>query len=366
MKNNRPEVVKDCHRARCSEQFDSANSGIHVSEGPSALTPKGASKNAAKKWAMGCTDVNSNDPKGSHILPPLPHEKVKGSRKSSTSSYSSSVRDSNTCIPSKRTVFDCILKEYNGSVAFDVISKRKALFPDGCDDITTWFRARKDSFLLSESKDGSIANVSVFCRRAKLCFIHASSKKCLKKECEYLHVCKGYIAGYCRQGDKCKMKHDFQYDETRKFISKLDLDGLTNEQLRKVIQFSLPKVCLEYNAGKCATDWSCSQIHICEDFIKTNCIKVNCALKHKTALLTQHTNSILRRYGVEIKDGNLTSVINMLLVCDYSTSRPTESRKNANSSTAEPTEPEKTGTHVLMSSYNGPYKIEFFFVSFLL
>ena len=252
-----------------------------------------------------CTD--------SHRLPTSQEVESGRQRKLSVSSSCSSVQDSRKFSPSKKAVFDCIVKEYNGTVSFDVISKRQDLFPNGCGDIAKWFRARsKESFLIRE-KEGIIYEVSAFCRKARFCF----KEKCSQKDCQYFHVCREYIAGFCRRGIECQRNHCFQYDQDRKLISKLKLDGLTEEQLRNVFQLSTPQVCLDYNNfGICTNGLSCNQVHICKDFIKKRCFdEEDCILLHESAFAEAHTTAVLQNYGMRVIGGNFSSVLRTLLVC---------------------------------------------------
>ena len=251
-----------------------------------------------------CTD--------SHRLPTSQEVESGRQRKLSVSSSCSSVQDSRKFSPSKKAVFDCIVKEYNGTVSFDVISKRQDLFPNGCGDIAKWFRARsKESFLIRE-KEGIIYEVSAFCRKARFCF----KEKCSQKDCQYFHVCREYIAGFCRRGIECQRNHCFQYDQDRKLISKHKLDGLTEEQLRNVFQLSTPQVCLDYNNGRCTNGLSCAQVHICKDFIKKRCDdEEDCGLRHESAFAEAHTTDVLQKYGMRVIGGNFNSVLRTLLVC---------------------------------------------------
>ena len=252
-----------------------------------------------------CTD--------SHRLPTSQEVESGRQRKLSVSSSCSSVQDSRKFSPSKKAVFDCIVKEYNGTVSFDVISKRQDLFPNGCGDIAKWFRARsKESFLIRE-KEGIIYEVSAFCRKARFCF----KEKCSQKDCQYFHVCREYIAGFCRRGIECQRNHCFQYDQDRKFISKLKLDGFTEEQLRNVFQLSTPQVCLDYNNfGICTNGLSCNQVHICKDFIKKRCFdEEDCILLHESAFAEAHTTAVLQNYGMRVSGDNFNSVLRTLLVC---------------------------------------------------
>ena len=285
---------------------------------PSGLPASDVSNDFVKKWVMGSGETEqSSVVKESHSMDALPKvaEAEHRQRKLSVSSSCSSVPDPQKCTPSKKAVFDCILEEYNGTVSFDAISRRQDLFPVGCGDVAAWFKARKDNFLLRESKEGKLLEVSSFCRRAQLCF---RQQACSTKNCQYLHVCRDYIAGFCRFGDRCQRNHSFKYDEDRKLLSKLKLNGLSENNLRKVIQLSIPQVCLDYNEGNCPRDQSCDRIHICKDMIKKRCVldEKECGFQHEKALLTPHATVILENYGLKIRDGNINPVLRALLVCE--------------------------------------------------
>ena len=252
-----------------------------------------------------------------------PSPKVSASLKHATKSQCDTVKQSSfnnlpnssvqECAPSKKAVFDCIVKEYDGTVSFEVISKRQDLFPNICEDIAKWFEARKQSFLVRKKK-GTISQVSVVCRKARFCF----KRKCSQNDCPYFHVCREYIAGFCRRDGRCQRNHSFQYDKDRKLISELNLDGLTDEHLRKVFQLSLPQVCVDYNNGCCTKDLSCSQVHICNDYVKESCEdeEAGCGLRHESAFANAHTVSILQNFGLRIIRGNVDSVRRTLLVCE--------------------------------------------------
>ena len=265
---------------------------------------------------LSCTD--------SHSLPTSQEVESGRQRKLSVSSSCSSVQDSRKFSPSKKAVFNCIVKEYNGTVSFDVISKRQDLFPNGCGDIAKWFRERsKESFLIRE-KEGIIYEVSACCRKARLCF----KEKCSQTNCHFFHVCREYIAGFCRRGIGCQRNHCFQNDQDRNLISKHKLDGLTEEQLRNVFQLSTPQVCLDYNNGRCTNGLSCAQVHICKDFIKKRCDdEEDCGLRHESAFAEAHTTDVLQKYGMRVTGGNFNSVLRTLLVCQENISSGLEDPK---------------------------------------
>ena len=271
----------------------------------SALPTDDATEDFVKKWVM--DSPNSKDLVSQMATK---DEALERKRRLSVSSSCSSVQDPEIGTPSKEAIFDCILKEYNGSVSFDTISKGKDLFTGGCEDIARWFEVRKDSFLLGE-EGGQILEVSVFCRGARLCF----NQMCSKEDCQYFHVCRPFISGFCRFGATCQWNHSFQYDLGRKFISKMKLDGLTDDQLRRVLQLSMPQVCLDYNNGCCTRALSCFQVHICKDLVKKQCSdEDDCGLKHESTFEDPHTTTTLQKYGLKHMDSK--TALKMLLVCD--------------------------------------------------
>lgn len=264
--------------------------------------------------------------------------------RSSVSSSCSAEAGRDEFSPSKKAVFDCISKQYDGSVSFAIISKRQDLLTGDSEDVAAWFRERQESFLLTEDRDGSILQVTAFCPKARLCFDYLFSQNCSKGDCQYFHVCREHIAGYCRFGSRCKWHHNFQFDENRGFILKLELDGLTHEQLRKVLQLSMPQVCLDYNDGCCKKGLSCTQIHICKDFVKKKCEdEEDCGLQHENALVSSHASAILENYGLRCTDGNFKLVLKELIVCDDS-SRQSKQRRRSNSISQPNNRNSKVGT----------------------
>ena len=324
----------------CSKQSESERNSLVKSRTGSQqhCQPEGVESKATKQGPTVCKSApnvinnlanNSTSPPSSSkdLVGQLTtkDEAVERKRRLSISSSCSSIQDPKKGTPSKKAIFDCILKEFNGSVSFDTISKRKDLFTDGCEDIGRWFEARKDNFLFRE-EGGKILEVSVFCRRARLCF----KQMCSKKDCQFFHVCREFISGFCRFGSNCQRNHSFQYDVDRKFISKMKLDGLTDDELRRVLQLSTPKVCLDYNDGCCTRALSFFQVHICKGFVKKQCSdEEDCCLQHESTFNDPHTAATLKKYGLKYMDSK--TVLRMLLVCDSIPRSLKDSRNNKSS-----------------------------------
>ena len=254
-------------------------------------------------------------------------------RRSSVSSSCSSVAPQNKFNPSKKTVFKSICKEHNGTVPFSIISKRRGLFSTGnSQNIANWFRQRNDKFILTEDSAGNILEVTSFCPKARLCFNYLTSQSCSREDCQFFHVCREFIAGSCKFSSRCKWRHNFQFDEDRGFITKLELGDLTQEELRKVLRFSKPQVCLDYNYGGCKKDL-CDQIHICKDYVKRKCSDFDdCDLQHESALVTPRASEIFKKYGLTCSDLSTKSMLKEVLVCERSSSIRQESRSSSVSS----------------------------------
>ena len=242
---------------------------------------------------------------------------TKGKREQSLSaSGTCSVQGpSNKNAPRTKEVFDYILKEYNGSVSVDTISKRLDLFPVGCGDVLKWFKVREENFLLRQENE-NVFEVSVFINNARLC----TNPTCSKQDCKYFHVCRDFIAGFCRFEADCKRSHSFQYDKDRKFISKLKLGGLTEEELAKLLQLSMPQVCLKYNNAACISQ-NCGRVHICKSFVRKACQDGNCdlGLFHEDTFMEVNTATTLKRYDLRFTGRNANSILNTLLICDKKT-----------------------------------------------
>ena len=218
--------------------------------------------------------------------------------------------------PNTKEVFDCILKKYNGSVSVDTISKRLDLFPVGCGDVLKWFKEREEHFLLRQENE-KVFEVSVFINKVRLCV----DPTCSKKDCKCFHVCRDFIAGFCRFEADCKRNHSFQYDKDRNFISKLKLGGLTEEELSKLLQLSMPQVCLKYNNAACISQ-NCGRVHICKSFVRRACQGGNCdlGLFHEDTFMEANTAATLKRYDLRFTGRNTNSILNSLLICDKNTS----------------------------------------------
>ncbi|KAJ7337314.1 Poly (ADP-ribose) polymerase [Desmophyllum pertusum] len=133
----------------CEEQVNGPYSGKSMKcPGAASLsglsTENTTSEDLTERWVM---DSGPKETQVSRNMSSSQPRKAVQERRPSVSSSCSSVAVCDKFSPSKKVVFACICKEYNGSVSFAVISKRQDLFPEDSENIATWFRTGRRVFV---------------------------------------------------------------------------------------------------------------------------------------------------------------------------------------------------------------------------
>lgn len=122
-----------------------------------------------------------------------------------------------------------------------------------------------------------------------ICDAHVSDKFCYAWEsCDNLHICPVYVEGVC-DNDCCPLGHSWSTDHNLKILQSFNMDKLTADNLRNLIQLTLSEVnpldvCRNYNSDVCQRR-ECHSLHICLDFItgNANCPLPSCNLNHYTS-----------------------------------------------------------------------------------
>ena len=59
-------------------------------------------------------------------------------------------------------------------------------------------------------------------------------------------------------------------ERNKQLLSRVKLEKLTDDELRKLVMSSTPQVCTEYNnSGSCDAGYACNRIHICSNHLRT-------------------------------------------------------------------------------------------------
>lgn len=215
-----------------------------------------------------------------------------------SSSQPSAANAWNPCFPTEWKVFECLCREYGSSASFLDIAGRKDLFPHGVESAKGWFRETKGSFLITENSQGTIAQVSAFSARARLCLDYNQNGRCDKYgDCTFLHICRDFVTESCSSGVTCPLHHNFHNQRDKAFLSRIKLDQFTDQQLQKLVLCSTPRICVEYNNGTCSLADDCNRIHMCCGYIRKCCsAEYECGLDHEGAMDTDHSQTVLKRH----------------------------------------------------------------------
>ncbi|XP_041636358.1 protein mono-ADP-ribosyltransferase PARP12b [Cheilinus undulatus] len=126
--------------------------------------------------------------------------------------------------------------------------------------------------------------------------------------CQQLHLCRYFIYGNCRfdKGRKsCKYSHDLGSDHNQQLLRECTLQELHEDHLRLLLLQNdpelLPEVCSHYNKGSaplgdCSFQVSCTKIHLCQHFVKGDCMfGLRCKRQHT---IDQHGRHMLEDRGL--------------------------------------------------------------------
>ncbi|XP_071382569.1 protein mono-ADP-ribosyltransferase PARP12 isoform X1 [Centroberyx affinis] len=99
-------------------------------------------------------------------------------------------------------------------------------------------------------------------------------------QCDQLHLCRYYVCGNCRFGNKCKNSHILASSYNAALLTRFGLQDLTEKQLFQLLlqndPYLLPEICPHYNKGNgehgsCKFAASCTNLHLCQHFVQGDC-----------------------------------------------------------------------------------------------
>ncbi|XP_062581135.1 protein mono-ADP-ribosyltransferase PARP12-like [Saccostrea cucullata] len=139
--------------------------------------------------------------------------------------------------------------------------------------------------------------IGPFYKNATLCFHHTgigNVKECSRVNCCHFHICKFYLNGFCKNGNRCKREHDFTNEHNRKIKEKLGLEDFNDKEIRVILLCRYPQVC---RARTCLAGEDCPYLHICYNFISNRCEDSECERGH--SFETPHNRWVLSVYKME-------------------------------------------------------------------
>jgi len=206
-----------------------------------------------------------------------------------------------------RVLQKMIQAPYKGKVQFRHL---KNMDPDDFNRLTSdvetikWFRRYPSKFVLFEGNTNHVYMIGVRIPSAKFCLQYLSATDgsgCSDDECYKFHVCRKFVAGYCKDGPRCAHDHHFQSEHNRSLLTKQGLDKFSEEDLRVIFVHSQLRVCRMYNqsTGFCSYGDRCTQLHVCEEFVRGRCTG-DCKLSHSLND-SEHTKRLRRYYALDDK-----------------------------------------------------------------
>ncbi|XP_066302590.1 protein mono-ADP-ribosyltransferase PARP12-like [Branchiostoma lanceolatum] len=188
-------------------------------------------------------------------------------------------------------VKDFILQR-GGTVSHSEL-RQQSFYPETDEDVEEWLRDEPGRYLVKRNIKGKVQSVSAIVK-VRLCYDFTNSRCKFGNGCTNLHICKEFLEGTCNRGETCKFPHHFQGEQNRKVVKGMGLDGLSDDEIVKVIRGSLPKSCKFYNSTNgCRDNTLCTNLHICNNYIRESC-KGDCKLSHNFA--EPHNGKVLRRH----------------------------------------------------------------------
>ncbi|KAL3859994.1 hypothetical protein ACJMK2_010171 [Sinanodonta woodiana] len=222
---------------------------------------------------------------------------------SETSDYSVSESDDETqyerpaVCPDENEVFEYFIKEIKGPSSLTKIANSN-LFPKEF-DISGWFQSHQSRFILFEKK-GKIHFIVPFYKEATFCFGYNGLSKndhCVKSNCPHAHVCKDFIAGSCKEGNKCPFSHNFLDQCNSGHIYKLGLNMFSNDEIRLIYSHRFPHVCRKHMLENICHRPVCAYLHICCDNLLGKCeLESTCPWGH--SLQTVQNQYVLKTFNL--------------------------------------------------------------------
>ncbi|XP_047678406.1 protein mono-ADP-ribosyltransferase PARP12-like isoform X1 [Tachysurus fulvidraco] len=200
-----------------------------------------------------------------------------------------------------------LLLEKQGCLEFRELSqliRRRSYLSD--QDVFKIISPNTQFVLVENGNNGGSATVcspeTLVIAKTHLCVCPDGPDKC--KTCEHLQICRYFVCGTCKFGNKCRMSHDVKSTHNTTLLKKAGLQDLKEKELFQLLLQNDPKllpeveVCPHYNKGNgehggCKFPTSCTNLHVCQHYLQDNCkFGASCKRAHK---FDTNTMKILKR-----------------------------------------------------------------------
>ncbi|KAI1905463.1 hypothetical protein AGOR_G00016450 [Albula goreensis] len=110
--------------------------------------------------------------------------------------------------------------------------------------------------------------------------LRVCQKRVICDNCPNLHLCRYFLCGECKFGNKCKHSHDLDLTHNKEVLTGQGLQELKAPALFQLLLQNdtnlLPEICRHYNRGSgehgsCEHMERCNNLHVCQHFLQDNC-----------------------------------------------------------------------------------------------
>ncbi|KAL0968494.1 hypothetical protein UPYG_G00267590 [Umbra pygmaea] len=139
-----------------------------------------------------------------------------------------------------------------------------------------------ERFAIREGRENASGRVlchdSVIVAKTSLRVCQSPPGECT--QCENLHLCRYFVCGNCRFGDKCKNIHSLDFPKNTDVLRKLGLHDIGQPEVFQLLlqndSYLMPEICSHYNKGvgehgSCRFKTSCTSLHVCLHYLQGDC-----------------------------------------------------------------------------------------------
>ena len=244
--------------------------------------------------------------------PNLTYAGIVGKRKEEEQCTGASLKSNTALISAKRRartgktlqkeILNCLLQSPDGCYTLADLHRQLQNDFHTTVDLLTWLNGPMGKKMCVIQNAVTPHDTIVILRISKfqLCFDYMSKSGCAVTKCIFLHLCRRYVSDAC-EDDRCKFSHDTMSTHNRQIVKNCGLTFDSNEDIRKAVTYSQPRVCENYNSTKGCQNAACNRFHICANYVQKICPFENCKKGHH--LQTPRNIRLLSTLGFEERLG---------------------------------------------------------------
>ena len=128
-----------------------------------------------------------------------------------------------------------------------------------------------------------------------VCRQYGTIAGCSDRSCVSVHLCPHFVAGSCRRGKHCQMKHDLSSEHNERVLRQVQMEAptrgtgdelveelyATSAHIQRTCVYERLRVCVSYNTeGRGCRKETCKYIHVCSPFVAGTCNDLTCGKDH--------------------------------------------------------------------------------------